>query len=180
MGHNGEAGKGTDIVVYVRGGVAVLMACLVMLGSVWPALAEPSVTITPAEGPFGTEFRSSATGLPPGTSVFVFVRDPTGEEHSGPGLGAVPPDGTWQIPDPWHAAPNEPVGEYTLVVHRLDRTVLASSTFRVTGAPNATAGGEVPSTLPRMGDLGPVPLLMASVGAGLACLGYALRRCYRR
>jgi hypothetical protein len=132
-------------VLYARIGTAVLMVCLAVLGSAWTALAEPSVTITPTEGPFGTAFRSTATGLPPGIPVFVFVRDPTGEEHSGPGIGAVPADGTWQIPDPWNAAPNEPVGEYTLVVHGLDRTVLASGTFRVTGAPGAGGGGGAPS-----------------------------------
>ena len=124
---------------YARVGIAALVAALALLATAWTVQAEPSVTVSPTEGPVGTDFRSTATGLPPGTSVFVFVRDPMGEEHSGPGLGAVPPDGTWRIPDPWHAAPNEPAGEYTVVVHRLDGTVLASTTFRVTGAPGATS-----------------------------------------
>jgi hypothetical protein len=154
---------------------SALAAALVLLATAWTVLAEPSVTVSPSEGSFGTDFRPTATGLPPGTPVFVFVRDPTGEEHSGPGLGAVPPDGTWRIPEPWHALPNEPVGEYTLVVHRLDGTVLASTTFRVTGSPGATAA-TAPSTLPRMGDLSHVPLLVAGAGAGLASLGYLLVR----
>ena len=162
--------------MYARVGIAALIVCLAVLGSAWTALAEPSVTTTPAEGPFGTDFRSTATGLPPGTSVFVFVRDPTGEEHSGPGLGAVPPDGTWRIPDAWHSVPSEPVGEYTVVVHRLDGTELASGTFRVTGTAGAGAGPGSPSGLPGMGDLSGVPLVLAGAGAALAGLGYALRR----
>ena len=145
------------------------------------ALGQTTMTITPPAGPYGTVFEQQVSGLPPGIGVVGVIRDPTGGEHPGPGLGVVPPNGEWRISsnDAWRAVPPEPVGEYTALIKTIDGvTVLATATFTVTGPADQTPtpGAVLPSTLPRTGDLRLLAPLLAGLGAGLIGAGYAARR----
>ena len=79
-----------------------------------------------------TVFEQRVTGLPPGIGVVSVIRDPTGTEQSGPGLGVVPPSGEWHInsSDTWRAERGEPLGEYTAMIKTIDgTTTLATATF---------------------------------------------------
>ena len=164
----------------MRGVIALVVALgLVALGAPPPARAEAQVTITPSSGPYGTVFEQRATGLPPGIGVVSVIRDPTGTEHSGPGLGVVPPSGEWRIgsSDTWRAERGEPLGEYTAMIKTIDgTTTLATATFTVTEASAQATGAQAPATLPRAGEAGSRAPLFASLGITLVSLGFGLRR----
>src|SRR5919202_375224 len=100
----------------------VLSVYLALTGAPSVAGAEAQATVNPPSGPYGTAFEQRATGLPPGIGVVAVVRDPTGAEHPGPGLGVVPPSGEWRLgsSDTWRAAPGEPLGMYTVMVKTID------------------------------------------------------------
>ena len=149
-----------------------------LLAPAAPAVrAQAAVTVSPPSGPYGTVFEHAGTGLAPGTGVVAVVRDPTGVEHSGPGLGAVPPSGEWRVGrgDAWRAERGEPLGEYTVLIKTLDgTTVLVAGTFTVTGGEAGQASA--PETLPRSGEANAVAAPLAGLGIALVSLGYALRR----
>ena len=142
------------------------------------AEAQAALTITPPSGPYGTVFEQRATGLPAGIGVVSVVRDPTGAEHPGPGLGAVPASGEWRVgsSDAWRAERGEPLGEYTVMVKTIDgATTLATATFTVS---DAAAQAGTPATLPRAGDM-PEQHTSLSVLLGMTLLaggGLLLRR----
>ncbi len=133
-----------------------LIVAFTTLASAVAAEAQAIVTVTPASGPYGTEFQPRVTGLPPGIAVITIMRFPTGEEDPGPTLDAVPPSGEW-LPESWHYEPPEPLGRYSVEIRAADGgAMLATGTFTVTGAaaqPSPTApgrtSGPAPAQVPR-------------------------------
>src|SRR5437763_1332215 len=113
-------------------GVCVLLTSVVIaLPRTAAAQGQPAVTVEPTSGPYGTTFQPKVTGLPPGSSVVVVMRFPTGDEDRGPSLAAAPASGEWQ-PKPWHSEAPEPVGQYTVQIKTTDSgMVLASGNFTV-------------------------------------------------
>jgi len=146
-------------------------ACLALWALPTAIQAEATLTITPPAGPYGTAFTHRVTGLPPGIGVTAFVRDPTGAEFDGPGLGVVPPNGEWLVGsyDAWRAERGEPLGESTMIIKTIDgMTTLASATFTVTDPAGQAA---VPSVLPRAGETTTYTPLFAILGVVLLGFG---------
>jgi hypothetical protein len=105
------------------------------------------------------------------------MRFPTGDEDRGPTLAVAPTSGEWQ-PAPWHSAPPEPLGQYTILIKSSDgATVLASGTFTVLGSDQAGTPGEGagPGELPKAGDLPTSTNPFVLIGFGLLLGGGALR-----
>ena len=157
----------------MRSLVAAPLAGAALLWASTVVLAEPTLTVTPESGPVGTHFVNRAEGLESNKPYKFEMRLP---------------DGTVDVLDfetatagrftqGWDVEEGDPTGTYTERLLSADGTVLATVTFRVTAAgAQAGAGHDTPATLPAAGDLGAVLSALATLGAGLAGTGLALRR----
>ena len=125
------------------------------------ALAQPGLSVSPAEGPPGTTFAIQGTGFVPNSSVLCAASDPNQKEVVA-ALIQITPNGVLQAAvESTGYAP----GRYTVVASSPDRAQrFASITFTITpgAAPRTGEGGTA--------GAGPAPLLAGLALAALAAL----------
>ena len=120
----------------------LVLAAVLAFGRPAPALAEPTLTVTPSAGPVGSRFDNVAEGLEPRTGYAFEMRLPDGTlDYLNFEAG---PDGRFSVV--WQVEPDGPQGTYTEHLLSADGgTVLATATFTVTpddGRSGAGGGGE--------------------------------------
>jgi hypothetical protein len=119
--------------------VLAALATVLALGSPAPALAEPTLTVTPNSGPVGSQFVNVAEGLESRAGYAFEMRLPDGTvDYLNFEAG---PDGRFTAL--WQVEPDGPTGTYTEHLLSADGgTVLATATFVVTAdGGRAGAGG---------------------------------------
>ena len=148
---------------------AVLLLVVLVLPT--PAFAQVDFSITPSEGPVGTRFIHTVTGLAPNTEYQFRLRGPNGYEDLLTFQTAL----AGRYSTDWRAEATDPVGPYIVEVVTADgATVLATGAFTVTRPGEPTSG---PTTLPRSGAAGAgssLTLLLAGLGIVLINGGYLL------
>jgi hypothetical protein len=142
--------------------LCLLLALLALLGTVRPAAAEPSPTVSPAIGPPGTRFLFFATGFAPDERLSFWLNRPDGQVQAADVFdldrSSSAGDAVWT----WTAPQDAPRGGWQMVVHGRKSAVERVIPFAI-GDPAASSAPSAPyNVAPRSGIAGTLFIFYAA------------------
>lgn len=123
-----------------------------------PPDVEPSLAVSPATGPAGTQFLYTGSNFVAGETVTVWLVDPNGNRVDGPTPTA---NSQGQVTGTWNSATGDPTGTYTLFAEGSTGNQTVQVTFEVT----ASSTTPTAPTLTVEPTSGPVGTQFAYTGA---------------